>query len=278
MRRSIRFPLAASVALGAAALLGSRDSQAQPKPADRLPVAFSPDGKLVAAGVKDGHVKIWDAATLKPVRALIRHSIKVCVLAFTPDSSLLLAGCEDGSAQVYMLSKGEIIAEAGVPNEVEPVTAIAVSSDGKRFVLASQNRAVHMFEIMISEDRKGEKHGQCKLLRTFRRPAGAMAAVTFSPADKGVLAGGAEHVLVLWDAETKAEQGAVEGHKDLITAICTPTTASASSRRASTGPSSSGRRARASRRGRSTRTKAASWRPCSPTTEKRSSPAGATAG
>ncbi len=211
--------VALTVALAAASFLATRVSVAQAKPSERLPVAFSPDGKIVAAGAKDGKIKLWDAATLKPVRMLQHHAIKICALAFAPDSSLLFAGCEDGTVQIYNVAKGDVFAQASVPNEVEPITALAVSSDGKRLVYASQNRAVQLFDLVTSEDRKGEKHAQCKLAKTFRRPAGAMASVAFSPEDKGVLAGGSEHVVVLWNAETKAEQGAVEAHKDLITRV-----------------------------------------------------------
>jgi WD40 repeat protein len=202
--------------------LALRSAFAQAKPADRLPVAFSGDGKLIAARCKDGHVRIWDAATKKQVKSLVRHTIKVCAIAFAPDSKTIFAGCEDGTVQVYSLAseRGDLVAEANVANEVEPVTALAVSPDGNRFLVASQNRAVHLFEILpVDETRPTDKRGQPKLLRTFRRPAGAMAAVAFAPDGKRVLAGGSERVLVAWNVETKEEVGVLEGHKDLVTSV-----------------------------------------------------------
>src|SRR5437763_556962 len=71
-------------------------TSAQPKSAERLPVAFSNDGKLVAAGCKDGRTRLWETETGKPIKSLLRYTIRVCALAFTPDASLLLAGAEDG--------------------------------------------------------------------------------------------------------------------------------------------------------------------------------------
>lgn len=216
LRRTV---VAAVVACALLLALAPLETRAQPKPAERLPVAFSPDGKLVVAGCKDGKIKIWDTGTLKPVRQLLRHTIKICALAFSADSAYLYAGCEDGTVQIFGVAKGEHYAEAGVPNEVEPVTALALAADPKRFAFASQNRAVHLFEVQVAEDRKGDKKVTCKLVRTFRRPAGCMAAIAFSPGDKGILAAGSEKVVVLWDAETKAEKGAIEAHKELVTQL-----------------------------------------------------------
>src|SRR5262249_60817400 len=64
------------------------------------PIAFSPDGRLLAASTgyaytfqpRDYYVKIWDVATGKEVATLGDRTAYVDCLAFSPDGRRLLVG------------------------------------------------------------------------------------------------------------------------------------------------------------------------------------------
>jgi WD40 repeat protein len=58
-------------------------------------VAFSPDGKLVAAGTRYGPVKIIDVESAKVVETLEGHTAEVWAVAFSPDGKTLGTGNGD---------------------------------------------------------------------------------------------------------------------------------------------------------------------------------------
>ncbi len=64
-------------------------------------VAFSPDGKRVAAVVLDGTVKVWDADTNREIARLKAPNGEVTGVAFSPSGNRLAAVCSDGSVQIW---------------------------------------------------------------------------------------------------------------------------------------------------------------------------------
>lgn len=64
-------------------------------------LAFSPDGRLLAGGGRDGWVTLWDPAHGKEVVAFQAHGREVSDLAFSPDGKLLATASLDGTAVLW---------------------------------------------------------------------------------------------------------------------------------------------------------------------------------
>ena len=63
-------------------------------------MAFSPDGKTLAAGTESGLVLLWDLATRKKTAALNGHADSVSSVAFSPDGKTLASSDDDLGAIV----------------------------------------------------------------------------------------------------------------------------------------------------------------------------------
>jgi hypothetical protein len=59
-------------------------------------LAFSPDGRLLAAGSREGRVRVWEVPSGRERVELDYESGKVNDLAFSPDGSTAAAGCSKG--------------------------------------------------------------------------------------------------------------------------------------------------------------------------------------
>jgi RNA polymerase sigma factor (sigma-70 family) len=64
-------------------------------------LAFSPDGRRLAAGAEDGSVRVWDLATKKEFPPLRGHRGRVLAVIFSPDGTKLASGGLDGTGLVW---------------------------------------------------------------------------------------------------------------------------------------------------------------------------------
>ncbi len=79
------------------------------KPNVRLTVgAFSPDGKLLAAGSQNGEVWLWQMAEKKQRQILEGHKFNVTVVQFSKDGKTLLTGSSDGLVLLWSVSDGRL--------------------------------------------------------------------------------------------------------------------------------------------------------------------------
>jgi WD40 repeat protein len=173
-----------------------------------FPIAYSPDGKLLAsaggtpwahAGISSGDpsIRLWDVETRKEVRTLTEHEQGVSYLAFSPDRKTLAAICNvGGPVYLWDLSKNETPRQIELPNNtVLPVfafskngEAIAVAISNEDLVVSGSDAQIAVYDVAT-----------LKVKQRFAPHLQPVTAVAYSP-DGRFLATKSGISVQLWDA------------------------------------------------------------------------------
>jgi Tol biopolymer transport system component len=162
-------------------------------------VAFSPNGKTLAAGCNDNIIRLWDVATGRPLPIVLTHEGWVSPVAFAPDGKTLVAGSADSCVtewdaetgkRAVALERDEIF---GTERRYWGTTwSVVYAPDGRSVAGGGEEGRVKVWDVATR-----------RVIRTFLIRRGSAAySMAFSPDSKTLAVAYASGPVRLWDLET----------------------------------------------------------------------------
>jgi WD40 repeat protein len=152
-------------------------------------VTFSRDGTLVAAGLADRTVHIWNARTGKPHGPVLRgHTNQVESVAFSPDGRLLASAGDDRTVRLWDTATGQPDGQPILAHE-DVIWQVAFSRDGQTLATASEDGTAKRWQVSDGAPIGSELSAH----------EGPLYGLAFSPDGRTLGTVGANGAVRLWD-------------------------------------------------------------------------------
>ncbi|MGW3952049.1 nSTAND1 domain-containing NTPase [Streptomyces sp. NPDC004752] len=163
-------------------------------------LAFSPDGRTLAAGWHTGLVSLWNVTRphdVNPAGAPLNldcSDVFSYSIAFSPDGRTLAAACDDdaGTIRLWNTTDPAHPARGRSLKAGRPANSLAFSSDSGTLAAGSSDSKVHLWKV-------ADPGHPTSLGKPLTGPAQPVMSVAFSPDGHTLAAGSADGTIHLWN-------------------------------------------------------------------------------
>lgn len=176
-------------------------------------IAFTHDGKLLAAEDASYTITIFDAATGQPVRELPTDKSVPSVgiswvysIAFSPDGRWLASAIDDKTVRIWDVATGTKIRDLAGPRR--PVVYVAFSPNGELVATGNDEKSIQIWNVASGAP-----------ISTLTGHKKVINAVAFSPNGTLLASASADKTIRLWDAITGKHIRTLSGHQGAVSSI-----------------------------------------------------------
>ena len=169
-------------------------------------VAFSPDGKLLAAGTNEGQIRLWQAADGQPFLTCKGHSNGVLSVAFSPDGQTLASSSDDRTVRLWNVQHGECLNI--LSSHTNWVGSVAFSPDGQTLASGSADQTVRLWDVQTGQN-----------LKTLVGHTNGVRAVAFSPDGQTLASSSNDQTVCLWAIQTGECIKVLSGHTNEVLSV-----------------------------------------------------------
>lgn len=167
-------------------------------------IAFSPDGKILAAGKSDKSIKLWDIEQGKEIEVLNGHAGSVTYLCFSPNGKLL-SSSDVNTIKIWDVTNGKELLTVNSPSQFGDKNALAFSPDGKEIACGNYN------SLMLIDSSSGKK------LSILKETNANISSLSFSPDGNFLLSAGVFNEI--WDLKTQQCITSLQGNSTGVIAL-----------------------------------------------------------
>ncbi|NLX96920.1 MAG: AAA family ATPase [Rhodopirellula sp.] len=171
-------------------------------------LAMTPDGQFAISGGDDQTLRVWNLHSEQCLRTLEGHSVPIHAVAVTPDGQSVVYGGFRPFGRVELgMWDLKTLEHRLWPGHREAVKAVAITSDGRHAVSASEDGTIKLWDV---------DSGTC--LRTLQGHGNWVNGVAITPDGSRVLSGGHDNMLRLWDLSAGSSQ-VLKGHRSYVSSV-----------------------------------------------------------
>jgi len=187
-------------------------------------VAFSPEGKQLAAGTMDSEIRLWQVVDSKQLLICQGHTAWVRSVAFSPDGSLLASGSSDHTIRLWDVSDAQAPGAERclkiLQGHRDRVRAVGFHPGGDILVSGSGDGTIRLWDFA---NPGGLDTGRC--FKTLEGHDGAVRSLAIGPRGELIASGGSDRTVRVWDIANARASGAgrclaiCQGHQDRVDVV-----------------------------------------------------------